>query len=367
MLFIACLALAAVPFSLPNGTKKANVLIAYQKAVKLAEDGDAQKATEFFYDILMNAPNDSVIDNMYEDIKEILTQEQKKAFKRAKNKALWLLHFWRSLDPTPATPANEGLVEHYQRLKFVKRKYRCFLPRGYDDRGLVYLKYGPPDDKYISSMGETTRDNESWVYHRLGDVSFDFVEFGGIYYSVEDLRRALASVPSDFRAQLYLWMQLFDERSDLDLNYQITAAALRKSMQDLARGIRPNPESIIQHEYIVRNYEKKLDLPEHASDFRMKEKPLSFIVAEAAFLPEQRTPFSQPFAPSSLFPAERTGAAGKASRLELYYALLLKKLNTKKLFNAKRPANMILAFAVYNKSHDLLLQKEDSLQLDLSA
>jgi GWxTD domain-containing protein len=56
-----------------------------------------------------------------------------------------LLLWWRQRDRMPATPANERLVEHVQRLRFAQQNFSCADTRtGFDDRGTVYLRLGAP-------------------------------------------------------------------------------------------------------------------------------------------------------------------------------------------------------------------------------
>lgn len=336
-----------------------------QQAIDLALAGEAEAATKLYYKILESGLSDSVADRLFGDIKDILAVEEIVSYKEAADKGVWLLRFWRRVDPTPATVANERLVEHYQRLAYARKYFASPQPRGYDDRGAIYVRYGPPDDKYISGMGETTWDNESWIYHRFGDVSFDFISYGGLYWLTDDLRKAIAAPATTGLGRILQLANLFLERQDLGIRYQIVAPTLLAIAQGFGCG--RTPDEVILYDYIEKNEQLKRELPEHVSEFRLKEKPLAFVAANAAFAQRRMSQMAANIFATNFNPGHEISKSPMAARLELYYALLLNKLNTKKLFNAKHPANMILAFAVYNKSHDLLLQKEDSLQLDLSA
>ncbi|MDQ7066488.1 MAG: GWxTD domain-containing protein [candidate division KSB1 bacterium] len=331
-----------------------------REAIQLALQNDAEQATQRYYQALESPLNDSLANALFTDIKDLLIPSEIASYKSASDKSQWLRRFWLRHDPTPATLANERLVEHYLRLQVARTRYRSPQPRGYDDRGVIYVRYGPPDDRFISSMGEFTRDNESWVYHRLGDVSFDFIEYGGLFYLVDDISKAI--VPNENK--LFSLVQLFEERSNLNLAYQVTAANLRMVLQSIRSG-QAAPAmrvgDIIRQDYIARIDRVKQSLPAHASTYRPREKPLKFVISLASFGPE--------FENLERIKSKEKGVLREknTSRLELYYAILLKELIANKLFDGSRPPYVFWDFAVYNKVHDLLLQKEDSLKLDLAA
>ncbi len=96
-------------------------------------------------------------------------------------------------DPMPATAVNARLAEHYRRLVYVERNYVFFGARSgarnpdvfrrlefpttfdlaaeFDDRGIVYLRHGEPDER-VATMG-MQEYGESWRYARRG-LDFHF-------------------------------------------------------------------------------------------------------------------------------------------------------------------------------------------------
>lgn len=52
--------------------------------------------------------------------------------------------FWRGLDPTPATAANEALDEYYQRIKIANERFRSYNEGWLTDMGRVFIIYGEP-------------------------------------------------------------------------------------------------------------------------------------------------------------------------------------------------------------------------------
>lgn len=94
--------------------------------------------------------------------------------------------FWSSHNTFPGSSTNLRLAEHYRRLVYAEKNYRFYEKRmaantpdfgrilefpdiffknqKYNDKGLVYLRYGQPDDIAVSPSGGFL-SNESWLYH----------------------------------------------------------------------------------------------------------------------------------------------------------------------------------------------------------
>ena len=57
---------------------------------------------------------------------------------------VFLIRFWNKRDPTPTTNLNERVLEHFRRVWFVRHHFSTGV-QPYDDRGIIYLRYGQPD------------------------------------------------------------------------------------------------------------------------------------------------------------------------------------------------------------------------------
>ena len=112
--------------------------------------------------------------------------------------------FWLEHDPTPETSLNERLVEHWGRIIEARRRYRYNVSSVYetDDRGVVFVKYGPPDTKANGSLGtnemelkirvadakdrevmrryDTNPQFELWKYGGLNPEDFTYYLFGNV-------------------------------------------------------------------------------------------------------------------------------------------------------------------------------------------
>jgi GWxTD domain-containing protein len=116
------------------------------------------------------------VQKYYDQIKYIATRQEMNIFEQLDpvGKQEFLLHFWKQRDPTPDTPENEFMVDHFQRIEYCKKNF----PKGINgDRGRVYIKYGPPVDieRYVSSQ-TYSRPVEIWTYSIQGRVEFVFVD-----------------------------------------------------------------------------------------------------------------------------------------------------------------------------------------------
>ena len=66
-----------------------------------------------------------------------------------------LLAWWRRQDPLPASPLNERLLEHVQRVQHAEVHFASDAhPTGFDDRGVVYVRYGRPERELVVKFDE---------------------------------------------------------------------------------------------------------------------------------------------------------------------------------------------------------------------
>lgn len=129
-----------------------------------------------------------------EDVVYIITDEEKRAFKQLKTdeeRQQFVEQFWLRRDPTPDTEENEFKEEHYRRIAYANDHYASGIPGWKTDRGMIYIKYGPPDeiDSHPSGGsyerpieeggGETsTYPFEDWRYRYLDGIGTNImIEF----------------------------------------------------------------------------------------------------------------------------------------------------------------------------------------------
>lgn len=161
-----------------------------------------------------------------------LREDEKSEFLSIANpyeRAQWRQRWFRTNDATPTNDKNEPEDEFLKRVEYVYEEFKITPNRfnkewhandftGYDDRGKVFLKYGPPADWYtdpgglkdLESMGNpmdvderftlsgmnrqvNVKANQSWTYLHLDNyLAFDFVEMNEGYFTyVESLEEAI--------------------------------------------------------------------------------------------------------------------------------------------------------------------------------
>jgi GWxTD domain-containing protein len=131
-----------------------------------------------------------------EDVVYIITDEERQAFKRLQTdeeRQQFVEQFWQRRDPTPDTEENEYKEEIYRRIAYANERFASGIPGWKTDRGMMYIKYGPPDeiDSHPSGGsyerpieeggGETsTYPFEDWRYRYLegigSNINIEFVD-----------------------------------------------------------------------------------------------------------------------------------------------------------------------------------------------
>jgi GWxTD domain-containing protein len=121
-----------------------------------------------------------------QDVFWIITPEERAAFGRLQTddeRQKFIEQFWLRRDPTPDTRWNEYQEEHYRRVAWSNDRFAFPGLEGWkSDRGMVYIKFGPPDEKEQHPAGEIAGVSayEKWRYRYLEgvgqDVNLEFVD-----------------------------------------------------------------------------------------------------------------------------------------------------------------------------------------------
>jgi len=98
-----------------------------------------------------------------EDVGYIISNEERKAFKTLQTdeeRDQFVEQFWLRRDPTPDTEENEYREEHYRRIAYANEHFASGIPGWKTDRGMIYIKYGPPDERDQHNGGTEERPIE---------------------------------------------------------------------------------------------------------------------------------------------------------------------------------------------------------------
>lgn len=88
------------------------------------------------------------------------------------------LDFWMKRDPDPTTPRNELLEEYYRRVEFTNKNFTHYVEGWRTDRGMVYIRFGPPENVERHPFDMNTKPYEVWYYYQL-QREFVFVDETG--------------------------------------------------------------------------------------------------------------------------------------------------------------------------------------------
>jgi GWxTD domain-containing protein len=117
----------------------------------------------------------------FEDIAPVSSEQDTAALRRLPpaERGEFLRRFWREHDPDLTSPENEAQLEYWSR---VAQAYFLFFDvrrRQWDERGEVYVRYGPPDRADYNPIGVPNvhlfstgtgypLNTQVWTYHGLG-------------------------------------------------------------------------------------------------------------------------------------------------------------------------------------------------------
>ncbi|HTD22884.1 MAG TPA: GWxTD domain-containing protein [Terriglobales bacterium] len=131
-----------------------------------------------------------------QDVIYIITQEELDAFAKLSNdeeRDQFIEIVWHRRNPTPDSPENEFKDEHYRRLTYANEHFAAGIPGWRTDRGMIYIKFGKPDEIESHPSGGTyqrpieegggmtsTYPFEDWRYRHIDgigdDINIEFVD-----------------------------------------------------------------------------------------------------------------------------------------------------------------------------------------------
>ncbi|MDZ7267753.1 MAG: GWxTD domain-containing protein [candidate division KSB1 bacterium] len=164
--------------------------------------GRALLGQSFFWQAVDSIRSKLDADFIFEDMKYILSDAEYDTYLKLQTPEEYRAFFqkmWVKRDPLPASQVNLRLAEHYRRLRYAEKNYAFdgfrtwfnspdrsrylkytrvyFLNHEFNDKGLVYIRQGPPDDTALS-VSQRVNPNESWRYFKTperGELIFHFV------------------------------------------------------------------------------------------------------------------------------------------------------------------------------------------------
>ena len=121
-------------------------------------------------------------------VRYIVTKEERKIFLELPDseKNEFIREFWERRDPDPYTEENEFKEEYFRRIDDANQKFRGHLPGWLQDRGRIYILFGPPTERHTYSSEPAHR--EVWYYGNFPVVFIDHMGVGD--YKLEPINLA---------------------------------------------------------------------------------------------------------------------------------------------------------------------------------
>ena len=222
---------------------------------------------------------------LFEDIKYVLTDLELKHYRSLvsdRKKSAFFHLFWNLRNPSPAATTNVRLAEHERRIIRAENEFEYYgfrthfndpdklhylsfprafsLNREFNDKGLVYVRHGEPDD-IQRTIGENL--NESWLYNGTDESPKRVFYFTQSNSAGNNWR--LTSFPED--PQMWENLVMWDHRYNRLLNGQALDQA---ELQDQLREESETAVSsgLATDEHTWKKAMKTFNLPHSISAFR---------------------------------------------------------------------------------------------------
>jgi len=88
------------------------------------------------------------------------------------------LEFWNKRNPDPSSGGNPLMEEYYRRVEYANREFGHYIEGWKTDRGMVYIRLGPPENIERHPFEMATRPYEIWYYYQLNRECI-FVDYSG--------------------------------------------------------------------------------------------------------------------------------------------------------------------------------------------
>ncbi len=181
--------ISAINFSVPTRLLETG---GYQLSVQVIDNDSkmtASRNTIFYIDKTTLADKIAEDDEMLDILNNISNRGEISRLKKASGlqRKRALANFWRSKDPSPATPENEFMIEFYTRLNYVNKAFSLTGQKGWKtDRGRIFLRYGTPDKISRSNEADEWERTETWHYFDKNSKFIFIDQFGyGDYKLIE--------------------------------------------------------------------------------------------------------------------------------------------------------------------------------------
>jgi len=121
------------------------------------------------------------IDKAIEELKYVATDEELdyiEAGKTLDEKQKRFSAFWNKRNPDPSSGRNPLMEEYYRRVQYANKEFTRYIDGWKTDRGMVYIRLGPPENIERHPFEMDSKPYEIWYYYQL-DRECIFVDYSG--------------------------------------------------------------------------------------------------------------------------------------------------------------------------------------------
>jgi GWxTD domain-containing protein len=161
--------------------------------------GQPDSAVRRYFAAAGRPASDSAREEFRREVRWVATPAELRAFDARASDSLapWLTRFWDRRDLADARRPGERLIEQFRRYAYAREHFRLLsrhrkydiaeiyrdsTQSEFDDRGVIYLRHGEPDER-AQFTEPSVPPNETWVYRRpppTGELIFHFVARGAV-------------------------------------------------------------------------------------------------------------------------------------------------------------------------------------------
>ncbi len=183
------------------------------RARLFAERGEPQRVDDAYWEAVRSVSCDLEAEFLKQEMMLIVNEREYEVLKGPVPYTILpelLRAFWFRRNPAPSSPYNLRLAEHFRRMVHAEKHYRIdgfkssidqmhqylkfpgwiYESEKFDDMGLIYIRFGEPDDQ-AAVQGEQVDTNMSWLYKARDDspqMVFHFMSnTPGVWSLVRDL------------------------------------------------------------------------------------------------------------------------------------------------------------------------------------
>lgn len=132
-------------------------------------------------------------------VRYIITKEERKIFLELpeSEREEFKDEFWGRRDPDPNTEENEFKETYFERIEEANQMFRGGLPGWLQDRGRIYILFGPPTQRSVHQMQAYSKSTEIWYYGNFPVIFVDETGTGDYRLATLDIVHSLEMVKAE--------------------------------------------------------------------------------------------------------------------------------------------------------------------------